>query len=330
LNWKKPLIRNLLFAAVIAALGICCTGCCTAVVLLDPEFGSRSSRFNAPRYTMSPDRREIIVTSTKTTDFHYAMSFSMRTFFSPKTLWSRRSTWEKRIPLAPMPECLMRCFLIAEPDPDAQPYWFHSRGGFEMETARLPLGMDETLHLRIRPDELNILSRPFWVKLTPREDEQPEADGIDPTGQETPQDGEAVPPKKKPDDDLRVMFPVGIYGNMYVLLTVVPREPRPNPIRERMNRNIFASSEILKQAENEWDIREEVRYLYPFREVQEEIFLTEYERYISVRSPTPDAILWKALWLPPAIVADTLLMPWYVVGYGGALLLIYTVGSAIQ
>lgn len=30
-----------------------------------------------------------------------------------------------------------------------------------------------------------------------------------------------------------------------------------------------------------------------------------------------DVILWKALWLPPAIVADTLLMPWYVVSYGG-------------
>ena len=328
---EKTLIRNLLFAALIMVLGILCTGCFTATVLLDPEFGSRSTYFGATSYTMSPDRREIIVTSTRTTDFHYGVSFSMRflEFLPSTTLWSWRSTWEERIPLDPMPECLMRCFLFVEPTPDAQPYWHHSRGGFEIETDGIPLCEDKTYYLRVRPNDREILSRPFVVQLIPREGEQPEEDGtIAPTGQETPQDEEAVPPEKKPDDDRRIMFPVGIYGNMYVLLTVAPREPRPNPIREYKGRH--APPKLKEYAESEWDIRESKRYLYPFREGQEEILLTEYERLIGVRSPTPDAILWKTLCLPSAVVADTLLLPYYAVAGTGALLLIMTVGSAIQ
>jgi len=332
---KQTLIRNLLFVAVAAAAALYCTGCFTATVLFDPQFGSRSTYFGAATYTMSPDRREIIVTSTRTTDYRYLLSTSRNEstflFLSPKTLWSWRSTWEERIPLDPMPECLMRFFLIAEPDPDAQQYWFHSRGGYEMEIDGPTLGPDEILHLRVRPDELNLLSRPFMVRLTPREGEQPGEDGtIVPTGQETPQDAEAVPQEKKPDDDLRLMFPIGIYGNMYVLLTVAPREPRPNPVREWAAKGRHAPHKLEEYAESMWDVRESKRYLYPFREDQEEILLTEYERLIRARPLTPDAIFWKTLWLPSAIVADTLLMPYYVVAGTGALLLIMTVGNAIQ
>lgn len=327
----RTLIRNLLFAVLSMAAVFCCTGCFTSTVLLDTEFGSRSTYFGATTYTMSPDRREIIATSTKTTDYRYLLSLSFNMHeIGPKTLWSRRSTWEERIPLDPMPECLMRCFLIVEPDPEAQQYWFHSRGGYEMETDGLPLGPDEILHLRVRPEEMGILSRPFWVKLTSREDERSEADGTAPTEQESPQDAETVPPEKKPEDDLRIMFPVGIYGNMYVLLTVVPREPHPNPVREWAAKGRRPPLRLRESVESMWDVRESKRYLYPFREGQEEILLTEYERLIRVRSLTPDAILWKTLWLPSAIVADTLLMPYYVVAGTGALLLIMTVGSAIQ
>ena len=332
MTWKKTLIRNLLFAVLCMAAVFCCTGCFTSTILLDTEFGSRSTYFGVTTYTMSPDRREIIATSTKTTNFRYLLSMSLNRpeFISPKTLWSWRSTWEERIPLDSMPECLMRCFLIAEPDPDAQQYWYHSRGGYEMETDGLPLGPDEILHLRVRPEEMGILSRPFWVRLTPREDERSEADGTALAGQETPQDEEDVPLEKKPEDDLRIMFPVGIYGNMYVLLTVVPREPRPNPVRAWADKGRPAPLRLREYAESMWDVRESKRYLYPFREGQEEILLTEYERLIRVRPLAPDTILWKTLWLPSAIVADTLLMPYYIVAGTGALLLIMTVGSAIQ
>ena len=132
---KKTRIHHLLFVAVAAATVFLCTGCFTATVLLDPEFGSRSTYFGATTYTMSPDRREIIATSTKTTNFRYLLSMSLNRpeFISPMTLWSWRSTWEERIPVEPMPDGLMRCFLFVEPDPDAQPYWFHSGGGFEIE-----------------------------------------------------------------------------------------------------------------------------------------------------------------------------------------------------
>ncbi|MBP5230747.1 MAG: hypothetical protein ILO68_03370 [Clostridia bacterium] len=325
---ETKLIRNLLFAAAAAALWLVCTGCFTAAVL-DPEFGSRSTRFGPTTYTMSPDRSEIIATSTKTTDYRYRLyiALHMQEFVRPTTLWSRSSTWEERVPVEPMPDGLMRCFLFVEPDPDAQAYWYHSRGEFEIETEGIPLCEDKTYYLRIRPDDRGILSRPFMVRLISRE-EAPGADAAVEPGQELPQDETSVPPEKKLDDDRRIMFPVAVNGNMYVLLTVAPREPRPNPFRAYKGRP--ASRAYKEWAESLWDTHEEVRYRYPFREAQQEIILTEYERLIYVRLPTWDAVLWKALWLPPAIVVDTLLLPEYIFVGGSALLLILTVGSAIQ
>lgn len=324
---KQTLIRNLLFFIFAATLGFFCTGCFTAAVLFDSEFGSRSTRFGTTYYTMSHDRSEIIATSTKTTDYRYLLStsFNMHDLAHPATLCSWRSTWEERIPVEPKPDSLMQCFLFVEPDPDAQPYWYNSRGGFKIETDGIPLCEDKTYYLRVRPDDRKILSQPFMVSLIVQE-EAPAADAAVEPGQESPQDEEAGPPEKKPDDDRRIMFPVAVNGNMYVLLTVAPREPRPNPIREYKS----SRSELKEHMASIWDIHEEVRYRYPFREAQDEIILTEYKRRIRVLPPSPDAILCKALWLPPAIVADTLLMPYYVVGGGAALMLIMTVGSAIQ
>ena len=308
MTWKKTLVRHLLFAMLAAALGLVCTGCCTAAVL-SGQFGAKTFRFDIPKYRMSPDRDAIIVSSERETDYHKI------------SRWTRKSTWEERIPLDPVPECLMRCRLIAEPDPDAQAYWHNSP--FVIEAEELPLGADETLHLRVRPDELDDLSRPFKVRLIPP-------------------GGKDVPPEQRPEGELRIMFPVAVDGNTYELLTLAPGAPRKNPFMKKsselhaLERNEESAREpysyfdfcgfllnkivghnhheLLKQAAVEWDAREEYRYLYPFRDGMDEVRLIEIERIAGRRFPAWDAVLWKTLYLPPAVVLDTLLLPGYIAG----------------
>ncbi|MBR4255418.1 MAG: hypothetical protein IKQ16_10055 [Lentisphaeria bacterium] len=326
MTWEKTLVRHLLFAAASAALGFCCAGCLSAAVL-SGQFGSKRSRFDIPKYRMSPDRDEIIVSSERETSYHTNRMISRRTW---------KSTWEGRIPLDPVPECLMRCRLIAEPDPDAQAYWHNSP--FVIETDGLPLGADETLRLRVRPDELDDLSRPFKVRLIPRGEED-------------------VPPEQQPEGELRIMFPVAVDGNTYELLTLAPGAPRENPFmkkfyeldalerKEERERNPYSyfdfcgwllnkdghnyHNELLKQAAAEWDAREEYRYLYPFRDGMDEVRLIEYERIAGRRFPAWDAVLWKTLYLPPAIVLDTLLLPGYIAGSAYLYLLYVFVYSAL-
>ena len=308
---KKTIVRHLLFSAVIAALGLCCTGCCTAAVL-GGIFGAKTSRFDIPKYRMSPDRDAIIVSSARETGYHVTPMISR---------WTWKSTWEERIPLVPVPECLMRCRLIAEPDPDAQAYWHNSP--FVIEADGLPLGADETLRLRVRPDELDDLSRPFKVRLVPRGEKD-------------------IPPEQQPEGELRIMFPVAVDGNTYELLTLAPGAPRKNPFMKKsyelyalerkkesarhpysyfdfcgwlLNKIVGPNHhELLKQAAVEWDAREEYRYLYPFRDGMDEVRLIEIERIAGRRFPSWDAVLWKALYLPPAVVLDTLLLPGYIAG----------------
>ena len=292
MTWKKTVFRHLLFAVAAAALGLVCTGCFTATVL-NGQFGAKTSRFDLPKYAMSPDRREIIVTS----------AWETRRFLQPPSIWN--STWKERIPVEPVPDCLIRCFLFVEPDPDAPRYWHDAP--FAINTDVLPLNEDRTLYLRVHPDELDDLSQPFKVKLIP-------------------QGEEAGPPEKQPEGELRMMFPVAVNGNMYVLLTAAPGEPRTNLFRQKakelvkMFPSLIGSQQSrasLTRAAYEWDEREADRYLYPFCDGMDEVRMIEYERRFGERFPTWDAVLWKALCLPPAVVVDTVLMPAYFVGSVG-------------
>ncbi|MBP5586126.1 MAG: hypothetical protein J6Y92_07230 [Lentisphaeria bacterium] len=315
---KQTLIRYLFFFVFAATLGFFCTGC-TAIVLKG-QFGAKESRFDLPKYAMSPDRREIIVTSARET----------RRFLQPPSIWN--STWKERIPVEPAPDCLMRCFLFVEPDPDAPRYWHDAP--FVINTDVLPLNEDRTLYLRVHPDELDDLSQPFKVKLIPS-------------------DAEKSGPVTDPSE-LRMMFPVAVNGNMYVLLTAAPGEPRTNLFRQKAKelvrqetkgRGEFSyftmvkmfpsligsqqSRASLTRAAYEWDEREADRYLYPFCEGMDEVRMIEYERRFGERFPTWDAVLWKALWLPPAVVVDTVLMPAYFVGSVGLYAILHPL-SGIQ
>ena len=316
MTWKKTVFRHLLFAVAAAALGLVCTGCFTATVL-NGQFGAKTSRFDVPKYAMSPDRREIIVTSAREIRHHYLL---------PHSFWNRRTTWEERIPVEPVPDGLMRCFLFVEPDPDAQRYWQNTP--IVIESGEPSLCEDKTFYLRVHPDDLVNLSQPFKARLIP-------------------QGKEAGPPEKQPEGELRMMFPVAVNGNMYVLLTAVPGEPRTNPFREKAKELSMQKAEegkdiisdlsligdnhnaLLTQAADEWDDREADRYLYPFRDGMDEVRMTEYERIFGERFPTWDAILWKAFCLPPALVADTLLLPEYCVA-GAVILVILDMPSPLQ
>ena len=74
----KRIIRNIIFSQVTLlillfdAVGVSLVGCCTATVL-NGQFGSKTSRFEYLAYYFSPDRREIVVTSTRVVDYHYAL-----------------------------------------------------------------------------------------------------------------------------------------------------------------------------------------------------------------------------------------------------------------
>ena len=118
---KKTIVRNIIFSQITLlillfdAVGVSPVGCCTSTVLND-QFGSKTSRFEYLAYNFSPDRREIVVTSTRCVDYHYALPTRSTHL---ETTGTGRSSWEVRIPLDPVPDCLMRCRLIVETDPDA-------------------------------------------------------------------------------------------------------------------------------------------------------------------------------------------------------------------
>ena len=80
--------------------------------------------------------------------------------------------------------------------------------------------------------------------------------------------------------------------------------------------------DLLEIEEESWDCQKANRFpgLYPFRENQEEVCMIEYERATGERFPTVDAVLWKTLCLPSAIVGDVILLPGGIVIYGSAAL----------
>lgn len=242
---EKRTVCNIVFIhstllILFCAVGVNLVGCCSAYVL-SSKFGASKSYFDSPKYELSPDRDEIILTSSRITT---RSSLGLQS----------RSTWKERIPLDPLPENLMRCRLTVEYDPDGQKYWHDTaetmipNDRFDIEVESLPLLADETLYLRTRPEEQYALSQPFRVRLIPRNrtGEVPaDTDG---------QAGSPAPAKPAPGDrlwripqpqagspapaktagELRLMIPVSrtLDGRSYELLTVAPADPRPNPYRE--------------------------------------------------------------------------------------------------
>ena len=270
------------------------TGCATKSVIC--ELGTTSTLFYDYRYEMSPDRGEIIFTGRKIKAYNY-LPFYGGFHYTPA--WFLHSTWEERIPVDPLPDDLSRCAMIVETTPDAPlPTLLTPRTSaslldlkdhetgyadelfeFRCDSDEFPLRAGETIRLQVRPEFLPNLSRPFRVRLFRR-------DGA--------QDGE-------PESEPYFMFPLGVAGDRYELATDLrPREKGDTPEGRRAR----------------------INSLYPLREKQQEEILQEYARSyhdeLGVQldgSPTVAAVCWKVLWFPSAVVADTALLPFWIIGF---------------
>ena len=286
MNWKKTLVRTILFAVLFVAAGLLCTGCCIESVIND--LGSTRTGFYDYHYEMSPDRGEIVFTSKRSKQYNYLPFYGA---FHHKPAWTSVTDREERIPLDPLPDNLTRCGLTVETVPDAprakklipavpQPDIIIGGEGrdnletssaeglveFEARVDKLPVSGDETILLSAHPDDLPYLSQPFRLRLFLR-------------------DGS---PEEYANGEPYLMFPVAVDGGRYELLTV---------------------SGTKKD-----DYGSRIHNLYPFREAQDMEIRQEYRgKNQGLGKPTTEAICWKVLWMPSAIVADTLALPGYIV-----------------
>ena len=181
---KTTVVRDFLFAALILAAGLVCTGCFTAVTL--DELGSTKSYIAGEHYEFSPGRGEIDFSCRKEKDYFYIPFLHAFGVAPTKTV----QTYEKQIPLNPVPDDLIRIELNVIPDAsvakaESSPS-IGSGGGFRdsdgimefpapvtrirgnAEPSAPPgplLSSGDTLELRAHPDDLPLLSEPFAICL---------------------------------------------------------------------------------------------------------------------------------------------------------------------
>ena len=180
MNWKKTLIRNILFAVLLAAAGFYCSGCCWAMTEKTwDRLGSEKASITNRHYEYSPDRSEIVFSGKKRTK-HYVWPFLAAFDVS----WNTYKPFEKRIPMEPVPENLIRVHFEAVPDPAALRAhnlweWMPgenqfdnpveiTRNGTVLSVTRLPFVQPgDTLRMHMHPDDLPVLSGPCVIRLEP-------------------------------------------------------------------------------------------------------------------------------------------------------------------
>ena len=199
MTWKKLFIRHLLFAVLCMALGFVCTGCLSASVL-NSELASKRSTFTDYRYDMSPDHDEIILTCKRNRAYHFLPLYGS---IHRNAAWTWSSTWEERIPLDPMPECLIRCSLIVETDPEAgRLLWADHLPTAVMEVESLPIREGETFYLKIHPQDRERLSKPFQLRLVPRKADPEEAPADADETVSAPENASGAAPENAPETNL--------------------------------------------------------------------------------------------------------------------------------
>ena len=318
-------LRDILFLAVFCLVPtLFGSGCAVHSVISD--LGTTRTEFSDYRYEMSPNRDEIVFISKKTKRYNYLPFYN---FLHTKPAWTSVQRVKERIPLEPPPKELSRCSLIVEPDPDAPLprflapvsapapddaadgaggrimddlrafYLFEGVGTsnyadgifeFTVVTDELPLREGETLHLRVRPAHLQLLNQPFRIRLVRREKETDTAPAVDPDLLFLQEHGIVRIEgnfRRESDDELHLMFPVSVDGDRYELLSSAD----PGPV-----------TAFRIPAYNT---------LYPFREKQIGEIENEYRN--SGRTPTVEAVCWKILWFPTALVFDVIALPVYVI-----------------
>ena len=321
---EKKLIRHFLFAVLAAVLGIVCTGCAVYSDIYD--LGTTRTEYSDYHYEMSPDRSEIVFTSRRTKEYNYLPFYG---FLHHKPAWTSVSDVEERIPLDPLPDNLSRFSMIVETDPAAPPPKFLTSfsvpdsldlGNGESRKIMMPdssnfilfegdsasnyaggiyefavfaddcqLRGGETLHLRVRPGDLQNLNRPFRIRLYSKDGETDAGPAVEPGFYTFPHGFAITGGSSRSDSDSKpyLMFPAAADGERRELLTDLGAGP-----------------------DNPWLQRS--KSLYPFREKQMEEIAHEYQDH-SGETPTVEAVCWKVLWFPASLVADVIALPYYAV-----------------
>ena len=294
MNWKKALIRNLLFAVLCAAAGFYCTGCCWGMTERTwDRLGSEKTVITNRHYEYSPDRGEIVFSGKKKTK-HYVWPF-IAAFNVSWNTWNTYKPFEKRIPLEPVPENLIRLDLEALPDSAALRArnllgdWMPGENQFDNYVTLIREGTvlrrtnayyirpGDTLSMSVHPDDLPVLSKPCVIHL-----DGPISPSSGPDHWKNP---DILPDYQK----WLLLFPYAQDGVHYEMLTL-----------NADSRNLSA-------------------------------FAEEFERETAQDNRDPIGPLgwcWKVLWIPSAVVTDILITT--PLAYYAGFYMLYIFGKSIQ
>ena len=179
----KPLIRNHLFAVFVMAVGICCTGCFCAETW--KYVGTTTVSRAGYHWELSPEKDAIVASAKMKTAYNYLPFYGHGSFSHHYPAWTISDAYEKRFPLEPLQSDLVRFYLEVEEAPDAKPVWkvdwyktylpcFQDNPAERVDDAPEPaqnerwIADGETLRLRVRPEDLPVLSDPFVITVRDR------------------------------------------------------------------------------------------------------------------------------------------------------------------
>ena len=215
---KRKRLRSCLIVFLIyfvVSLVIVCVfgGCCTKRAL-DYDC-PRRARLEDRHFGLSHDGREIVYSSV--------LGIYRQDPLGNYTRRSEGPHFEKRIPMDPVPDGMFRFEIAVDVSPDHPPYEMHTAvpapmieiwvplerlnadGTLMDESAPLANGLtlhpDDVIQMKLRPEDLPLLNRAFYLMILPR-------DGI-----------KITPNRTSLEANLILVFPYRKEGDRYVMLT---------------------------------------------------------------------------------------------------------------
>ena len=217
-NRKRKRFRSCLIVFLIyfvVSLVIVCVfgGCCTKRAL-DYDC-PRRARLDDRHFELSLDGREIVYSSV--------LGIYRQNALGVYNIRSEGPHFEKRIPMDPVPDGMFRFEIAVDVSPDHPPYEMHTAvpapmieiwvplerlnadGTLMDESAPLANGLalhpDDVIQMKLRPEDLPLLNRAFYLMILPR-------DGI-----------KITPNRTSLEANLILVFPYRKEGDRYVMLT---------------------------------------------------------------------------------------------------------------
>ena len=199
---------------VISLVIVCFFGGCCTTRAIDYNC-PRRARLEDRHFGLSPDGREIVYSSV--------LGIYRQNALGVYNIRSEGPHFEKRIPMDPVPDGMFRFTLVVEEDPSQAPYEMHTAvptpmieiwvplerlnadGTLMDESAPLANGLalhpDDVIQMKLRPEDLPLLNRAFYLMILPR-------DGI-----------KITPNRTSLEANLILVFPYRKEGDRYVMLT---------------------------------------------------------------------------------------------------------------